>query len=81
MHLFYGCDAAWSPAVMAGAAQAAATWEHCMLATPPARCGRCYLRRVDSSIGHQRGDPQGGDPGQQHKPFSSITLQVAGRHR
>ena len=34
-------------------------------------------RRVDSSIGHNPGDPQGGAPGQQHAPFSSMTLQTA----
>ena len=32
-------------------------------------------RRVDNSIGHERGDPQGGGETQQHQPLSSMTLQ------
>lgn len=51
--------------------------QDCWPCVQPFRTCACMLRRVDSSIGHQRGDPQGGEPGQQHKPFNSITLQVA----
>jgi hypothetical protein len=34
-------------------------------------------RRVDNSKGHSRDAEQGGEPGQQHKPLNSMTLQTA----
>ena len=42
----------------------------CLLGLP-ARC------RVDNSKGHSRDAEQGGEPGQQHKPLNSMTLQTA----